>query len=98
MKSRKKAKSRAKAAKPVRKARGDRKTVKQTKPKAVRKGSAPDQLDQFISIAAQGLGLRVEKSWMKPVRANLRVTLDLVAMVAEFPLPDDAEPAPVFRA
>ncbi len=41
---------------------------------------------------------KVEKSWMAAVRANLRVTLDQGAMVAEFPLPDDAEPAPVFRA
>jgi hypothetical protein len=35
---------------------------------------------------------------MRAVSANLRVTLDQAAMVAEFPLPDDAEPAPVFRA
>jgi hypothetical protein len=35
---------------------------------------------------------------MRAVRANLRVTLDQAAIVAEFPLPDDAEPAPVFRA
>ena len=55
-------------------------------------------LDEFIAAGTRGLGLKVEKSWMKAVRFNLQVTLDLGAMVAEFPLPDDAEPAPVFRA
>ena len=29
---------------------------------------------------------------------NLEVTLRLAALVEEFPLPDDAEPAPVFKA
>jgi hypothetical protein len=32
------------------------------------------------------------------VRANLEVTFRLAGVVAEQPLPDDAEPAPVFRA
>jgi hypothetical protein len=32
------------------------------------------------------------------VRANLDVTLKHAAFVAEFELPDDAEPAPVFKA
>jgi hypothetical protein len=32
------------------------------------------------------------------VKANLEVTLRHADMVAEFGLPDDAEPAPVFKA
>jgi hypothetical protein len=60
--------------------------------------SKSDPLDSWIVAAAPKLGLKVEKSWMAAVRANLRVTLDQGVMVADFPLPDDAEPAPVFRA
>ena len=62
------------------------------------KPAATDPLDEFITAGTHALGLKVEKSWMPAVRANLRVTLDQTAMVAAFPLPDDAEPAPVFRA
>jgi Protein of unknown function (DUF4089) len=32
------------------------------------------------------------------VRSSLAITWMLAALVAEFELPDDAEPAPVFRA
>ena len=35
---------------------------------------------------------------MPAVRGNLAVTLRLAALVAAFALPDDAEPAPVFKA
>ena len=35
---------------------------------------------------------------MPAIKANLEVTLRLGALVAEFALPDEAEPAPVFEA
>lgn len=73
-------------------------TPRNTKAKSLPQTAAADPLDDFIAAGTRGLGLKVEKSWMRAVRTNLRVTLDLGAMVAEFPLPDDAEPAPVFRA
>ncbi len=57
-----------------------------------------DPTDAYILAVTGALNLKVEKSWLRAVRSNLRVTLDQAAMVAEFPLPDDAEPAPVFRA
>jgi hypothetical protein len=57
-----------------------------------------DPLDQWIMAGTSALGLRVEKSWVRTVRTNLKVTLDMAEAVAAFPLPDDAEPAPVFRA
>ena len=59
---------------------------------------ATDSLDDFIDAAAQALGLPIEPEWKPAVKANLTVTLKLAALVAEFPLPDDAEPAPVFKA
>jgi Protein of unknown function (DUF4089) len=58
----------------------------------------PDTLDAYIDAAAQALGLTVEPGWKPAVRANLEVTFKLAALVAEKELPDDAEPAPVFKA
>jgi hypothetical protein len=58
----------------------------------------PDPLDGFITAAAKTLDLPAKKAWLPAVRMNLRVTLAHAAAVAEFDLPDDAEPAPVFRA
>jgi 1-carboxybiuret hydrolase subunit AtzG-like len=59
---------------------------------------ATDPLDDFIDAAAQALQLPIAPEWKPAVKANLVVTLNLAATVAEFPLPDDAEPAPVFKA
>ena len=57
-----------------------------------------DHLDSYIDATAQALGLTVQPEWKPAVRANLEVTFRLAGVVAEQPLPDDAEPAPVFRA
>jgi hypothetical protein len=57
-----------------------------------------DPLDAYIDAAAQALGLAIQPDWKPAVRANLDVTFRLAALVAEKELPDDAEPAPVYRA
>jgi hypothetical protein len=57
-----------------------------------------DSLDDYIAAAARALAVPIEPGWKPAVRANLEVTLRLAALVAEFPLPDEAEPAPVFEA
>jgi len=57
-----------------------------------------DPLDRFVDAAAQALALPLEPAWKPAVRANLEVTLRLASLYADFPLPDDAEPAPVFKA
>ena len=57
-----------------------------------------DPLDDFIDAAARMLDLPLQPEWRSAVKANLQVTLRQGALVAEFALPDDAEPAPVFRA
>ena len=57
-----------------------------------------DPLDEMIDAAARVLELPVEPAWKAAVKANLQVTLRHGAHVAEFALPDDAEPAPVFVA
>jgi hypothetical protein len=57
-----------------------------------------DQLVQFIDAAACLLDLPIEPAWKDAVQGHLEVTLRLAALFAEFPLPDEAEPAAVFTA
>ena len=57
-----------------------------------------DGLDGYIDAAARALGIPVEPQWNPAIKANLQVTLRLAALVEEFALPDEAEPAPVFEA
>lgn len=58
----------------------------------------PDKLDDFITAAAAALDLPLEEAWRPTIKANLEVTLRLANLVAEFPLPDEAEPAPIYKA
>ncbi len=55
-------------------------------------------LDGFIDAAARALDLPIEEAWRPAIAANLRVTLEHAAVVEAFPLPDDAEPGPIFKA
>ena len=57
-----------------------------------------DTLDQFIEAATRMLSLPIEPEWKATIRANLEMTLKHAALVDEFSLPDEAEPAPMFRA
>jgi hypothetical protein len=70
--------------------------AKTTPPK--RRSAAHDPLDAFIDAAARALALPVEPAWKPAIKTNLDVTLRLAASFADFPLPDDTEPAPVFVA
>jgi hypothetical protein len=74
--------------------------AKITHAKSARADSAVSRelLDHFIGAAAHAHALPVEPAWKPAIRANLEVTLRLAASFADFPLPDDAEPAPVFVA
>ena len=57
----------------------------------------PD-LDAFAAAAASLLGLSLDPAWVAPVTANLRVLAAAADLVGGFPLPDEAEAAPVFEA
>jgi hypothetical protein len=76
--------------------------VSRSAPKTAKKSAArprrTDGLDTFIAAAAKALDLPTRKAWLPAIKANLKVTLQLAAVVTAFELPDDAEPAPVFRA
>jgi Protein of unknown function (DUF4089) len=57
-----------------------------------------DSLDDYIAATARLLDLTIDPAWQPAVRANLELTLRLAAVVAEFPLPDEVDAAPVFEA
>jgi hypothetical protein len=59
---------------------------------------AADPLDHLIAAAAHALDLEIDPAWQSAILANLHVILRHASLVTEFPLHDDTEPAPVFRA
>ena len=58
--------------------------------------ASAETLDSLIEAAAEALALPIDPAWMPSIRANLEMTLRLAKLVDEFPLPDEAEPAPVY--
>jgi len=91
--------------KAIRKAKPARAPVRATtsvKRKAKRVSHAqaaePDAVDLLVASSAKALGLSIDPAWRPGVTFNLRLILRLAALVDEFPLSDDAEPAPVFHA
>jgi hypothetical protein len=89
-KSKAKAKTRTSRARPAKTAAAETKRA--------RKPAAGDALGAFVEAAARALDLPLALAWKGAVKTNLQVTLALAASFADFPLPDDAEPAPVFVA
>jgi hypothetical protein len=65
---------------------------------AKRKPAGPDALDTLIDASARSLALPLERASRPGVKTNLELTLRLATQFTDFPLPDDAEPAPVFVA
>ena len=57
-----------------------------------------DFSDEWIEASAAALGLPLAPEWRAAIRTNLKVTPDHGMRAASFPLPDDAEPSPVFEA
>ncbi|KAB2920307.1 MAG: DUF4089 domain-containing protein [Hyphomicrobiaceae bacterium] len=55
-------------------------------------------LSNFIKAAEVALDLPLDAAWIPAITANLQVTFRHAAAVAEFELPDETEPAPVFEA
>ena len=60
--------------------------------------ASKEPLDDYITAAADALGLPIDPAWKPMVRTHLEVTLKLGKLVEDFDLPDDTEPAPLFRA
>jgi hypothetical protein len=78
--------------------------AKSARAKRVRPVRAPaktkpeNSVDALAAANAQALGLALDPAWHKSIAFNLRLILRHAALVDEFALPDDAEPAPVFHA
>jgi hypothetical protein len=58
----------------------------------------PGDLDALIAAVPWLLGIDIRPEWYAAVRLHLGISLDHAQSVAELPLPDEAEPAPVFKA
>lgn len=52
---------------------------------------------KLIDAMLPVLSLEIAEAWRAPVITNLQANAGFAALVLEFPLPDDEEPAPVFR-
>jgi hypothetical protein len=57
-----------------------------------------DSIDALVAASAQALRLQIDPGWHAAVRTNVQLLLKHAALVEEFSLADDTEPAPVFRA
>ena len=78
-------------------ARVTKATAKKTSAKTT--SAAPrDALDALVEAGAKALGLPLDPAWHASVKFNLQLVLRHGALVDEFQLPDDAEPAPVYHA
>ncbi|MBO0759095.1 MAG: DUF4089 domain-containing protein [Bradyrhizobiaceae bacterium] len=58
----------------------------------------PDYLADLIDASGKALTLTIEPPWRPAVHSNLQVIFRQATLFMEFELPDDAEPAPVFKA
>ncbi len=54
-------------------------------------------LDALIDAAAPLLGLTLDVAWREAVRTHLGISLRHGLAVAAFDLPDELDPAPLFR-
>jgi hypothetical protein len=104
----------ARKTKPARRKPGAKISAKKSAKKSVKKSAkrstkakprhappAPaksDPLDALVASSAEALRLPLDPAWHGSVKFNLGLILRLGALVDEFPLPDDAEPGPVFYA
>jgi cell division septation protein DedD len=68
------------------------------KPTKAKPAGAPDIFDALVTAGTTALKLPLEPAWHAGVKFNLQLILRMGALVDEFALPDDAEPAPVFYA
>ncbi len=52
----------------------------------------------MVDAMSSGLGLAIEPAWRTDVIGHLKTIAAAARLVAEAPLDDELEPAPVFRA
>lgn len=78
---------------------GKAKTARKAKSPARRsRAETANSIDVLVAASARALRLPIDPGWHPAVRTNVQLLLKHAALVEEFSLPDDTEPAPVFRA
>ena len=77
------------------KAKSTQLTGRQARP--VRAGK-PDTVATLVAAAGEALALPMQTSWHAGVTFNLQLLLKHAALVDQFSLADETEPAAVFRA
>jgi Protein of unknown function (DUF4089) len=77
------------------------------KAKSARRASAParrlrtrkpDTVGTLVTAASHALALPIEASWHAGVTFNLQLLFKHAGLIDQYSLPNDIEPAPVFRA
>jgi len=96
---------RTKATKPPRKRKSARSKAKpalgkksRAKSRTAAHAGKNDAIAAYVGAAARALGLTIDPAWQPAVEFNLRLVLRHAALLDEFRLPEDLEPAPVFHA
>jgi hypothetical protein len=57
----------------------------------------PLDAEAYVDAAAALIGLPIDPAYRPGVVVNLERIAQMAALIMEFALPDEAEPAPVFR-
>jgi hypothetical protein len=73
-------------------------TKSPTRRKSVAASHPSDHLTNLIDANGTAFELTIEPAWRAAIHANLRVIFGQAALFMAFELPDDAEPAPIFKA
>jgi Protein of unknown function (DUF4089) len=58
----------------------------------------PETLAAIVAAGSNAMALPIEPAWKATIKLNLHLLFTHAGLVDEFSLPDDSEPAPVFRA
>jgi hypothetical protein len=93
-----KAKPARRASKPARPLRAKKTIKKAAKRTAKKPNRKPGTIGSLVTAAGQSLALPIEASWHAGVAFNLQLLFKHAALIDEFSLSEDIEPAPVFRA
>jgi hypothetical protein len=67
-------------------------------PARPRRRRKPDDVSRLAAAGVKALALPVEPAWHAAIAFNLQLLLKHAALIDAFALPDESEPAPVFRA
>jgi Protein of unknown function (DUF4089) len=67
-------------------------------PAGTKRRKKPEALAAIVAAGSKAMALPIEPAWKATIKLNLHLLFTHAGLVDEFSLPDDSEPAPVFRA